>query len=529
MNMLLDDLGLAPEKEIETPQTAASSGPVPWKVMLVDDDEDVHALTKLVLKDTIFAGRGVEFVHGYSAAEGRRLLAQHPDTAVLFLDVVMESDQAGLELVYYIRNVLKNSLLRIVLRTGQPGQAPEASVIIDYDINDYKEKGDLSALKLVTVLVSSLRNYRDLKSIEQSRAGLARIIEATDQLFEISSLQRLASGILMQLVTILGMNENSLMACPSGGVAAVDDPSSGWRVIAGTGCFERHENDLLSETGLCDQERACVHTVLERGESRFEGETFVGIFRIKEKKRALIVLKGDHPLNEVDQDLIRIFSSNISLALENLNLYHEVLETQEEITFTLGEVIEARCKETGNHVRRVAESCYLLGRYMGLPEEEADTLRRAAPLHDLGKIAVADNVLHKPGKLTPDEWAQVQDHVEFGYRVLKRAERSVLKVAAVIAREHHERWDGSGYPRGLKGEDIHLFARITALIDVFDSLLHSRVYKPAWPLEKVLELIRQERGGAFEPAVVDVFLDNLSGFLDIQGHESTDGHEIICG
>ncbi|MEG3639392.1 DUF3369 domain-containing protein [Magnetococcus sp. PR-3] len=527
MNDMLDELGLAPEAPSSS-EPEGTSVLEPWKVMVIDDDEDVHALTQLVLKDVQFGGRSIQFIHGHSGAEAQTLIAQHSDTAVLFLDVVMEQDQAGLQAVKYIREELKNHLVRIILRTGQPGHAPETSVIIDYDINDYKEKSDLSARKLVTVLIASLRNYRDLKTIEQSRAGLARIIDSTNQLFEVSSLQRLASGILMQLVGILGMEENSLMACPTGGLAAVDDAVSGWRIIAGTGHFEAYQNQFLNETGLCEAESACIRTVLERGQNRFEKDTFAGLFKTSGGKRALILLKGSRPLSEMDQDLIRIFSSNISLAFENLNLHHEVLETQQEITFTLGEVIEMRCKETGSHVQRVAESCYLLARYLGFSEEEAQTLRQAAPLHDLGKIAIPDEILHKPGRLDPGEMDQVRDHSEFGYKVLKRAERSVLKMAAIIALEHHERWDGTGYPKGIKGEDIHPFARITALIDVFDSLLHPRVYKAAWPLEQVLELIKQERGSAFEPAVVDMFLDNLPGFMAIQGRAGGDTHEVVC-
>ncbi|MEO5366744.1 MAG: DUF3369 domain-containing protein [Magnetococcus sp. WYHC-3] len=514
MNNTLDDLGLAPEPSASPPQEAGTTPP--WKVMVIDDDEDVHVLTRIVLKDVRFAGRGVAFVHGYSGAEACRLMREHPDTAVLLLDVVMESDHAGLEVVRRVREELNNRSVRIILRTGQPGQAPESSVIADYDINDYKAKSDLSSRKLVTALVASLRNFRDIRNIEQSRAGLARIIETTDQLFEVSSLQRLASGILMQLSGLLGWEESSLLALPGRGLAAVDDPASGWRGLAGTGQFEACNGRPLTDLGLTLREKACVDEVLLRGGTSFDEDTYAGMFRASSGQRTLILYRGQRPLGLLDQDLIRIFSTNIALAFENLALHQEVLSTQEEITFMLGEVIEMRCKETGHHVRRVAESSQLLGRLLGLDEHDAEMLRRAAPLHDLGKIAIPDRILRKPAALDAEEWDQVRAHAEYGYRILQRTQRAVLGMAATIARDHHERWDGQGYPNGLRGEQIPLVARIVTLIDVFDSLLHPRVYKPAWPLEQVVELIRRERGAAFDPRVVDAFLAHLPHFLEIQ-------------
>ncbi|MEW6500772.1 MAG: response regulator, partial [Thermodesulfobacteriota bacterium] len=150
-----------------------------WKVLIVDDEEEVHAVTRLVLKDFQFAGKGLTFLGAYSGKEAMRLIAEHPDTAVIFLDVVMERHSAGLEVVRHVREELKNSFVRIILRTGQPGQAPEEKVIVEYDINDYKEKTELTAQKLFTSMVASLRAYRDILTIEANRRGLEKIIEAT--------------------------------------------------------------------------------------------------------------------------------------------------------------------------------------------------------------------------------------------------------------------------------------------------------------------------------------------------------------
>lgn len=166
-----------------------------WKVLISDDDEDVHILTRLVLRGCKFEGRGLDLLSAYSGAETREMMEKHPDIALILLDVVMENNDTGLMLIEYIREVLKNPLVRIILRTGQPGEAPEKDIIIKYDINDYKTKTELTSSKLFTAIISSLRSYRDLMTIEKSRMGLQKIIDATAGLFQLQSLKKLATGI----------------------------------------------------------------------------------------------------------------------------------------------------------------------------------------------------------------------------------------------------------------------------------------------------------------------------------------------
>ena len=194
----------------------------------------------------------------------------------------------------------------------------------------------------------------------------------------------------------------------------------------------------------------------------------------------------------------------------------EILETQREMIFTLGEVAESRSHETGLHVKRVAEYSFLLAKLYGLSEDEADMLRTISPMHDVGKVGIPDSILNKPGKLTDGEFKLMQDHTRIGYEMLNKSNRKLIKSAAIVAYEHHERWNGKGYPNSKSGEDIHIFARITAVADVFDALGHDRVYKKAWPLEKVLELLKNERGEHFDPKLIDLFFDNLDLFLDLK-------------
>ena len=201
---------------------------------------------------------------------------------------------------------------------------------------------------------------------------------------------------------------------------------------------------------------------------------------------------------------------------EIVELTQEILDTQKEVVFTMGAIGETRSNETGLHVKRVAEYSYLLARLYGLSEKEAELLKQASPMHDIGKVGIPDSILNKPGKLTFEEFEVMKTHAELGYEMLKHSKREILKTSATVAYEHHEKWNGKGYPRGLKGEDIHIYGRITAVADVFDALGHDRVYKKAWDMHKILELFKEERGKHFDPELIDLFMNNLDKFLEIR-------------
>src|SRR5947199_4154461 len=183
----------------------AEQGPR-WKVAVIDDEPAVHEGTRFALSDYRLNGQGIQILSAYSAAEGRQLLRKHADVAVVLLDVIMESDTAGLELVEFIRKELKNETVRLILRTGQPGQAPERRVIVDYDINDYKAKTELTADKLFTALTAALRSHQQLERMVQTRRGLEIIIEAASALFDFKSMQRLAEGVLTQIASLLNVD-----------------------------------------------------------------------------------------------------------------------------------------------------------------------------------------------------------------------------------------------------------------------------------------------------------------------------------
>lgn len=175
-----------------------------------------------------------------------------------------------------------------------------------------------------------------------------------------------------------------------------------------------------------------------------------------------------------------------------------------------------RSQETGNHVKRVAKYSKLLAELAGLSKEESKLLYMASPMHDIGKVAIPDAILNKPAKLSKEEFEIMKTHAKLGYEMLKHSTRPIIKAAAIVAHEHHEKFDGSGYPRGLRGEDIHIFGRITAVADVFDALGSERVYKKAWELERILELFEKERGKHFDPHLIDLFFKHLDQFLEIR-------------
>lgn len=197
-------------------------------------------------------------------------------------------------------------------------------------------------------------------------------------------------------------------------------------------------------------------------------------------------------------------------------LNQEIVDTQREVIVMLSAVCEGKSFETAQHIKRVAAYAWLLAIYSGLSNSEADLICQAAPMHDIGKIAIPDAILEKTGGLTPDEWVIMKTHTTMGYLMLSTSTRPLFKTAATIALQHHEKWNGSGYPNGLKGEAIDIVGRIIAVADVFDALGSVRCYKDKWELDKILTLFKEQRGQHFDPNLVDIFFAHLDEFLVIR-------------
>ena len=425
----------------------------------------------------------------------------------------MESDNAGLEVVKYVREKLKNKNVRIVLKAGQAGAAPERLVIAQYDIDDYKEKTDLTSQKLFTLMYAVLKSYRDIMVIEESKNGLEQIIEASADLFKIKSTKLFATGVLNQLTSLFGVSKDSVYV-PGGGIPAAQKEGNALEILAATGKYEH----LVGKDG-----RKVLEPHILDAMERVAGKKtpvniqfdYSGYFQSLNGAPKMLYIENVKKLDEGGQRLIGIFCRNVSIAFENIELNQEIEDTQKEIVYRLGEAVETRPKETGNHVKRVAAYSEILAREIGICPEETEIIKLASPLHDIGKIGIPDAVLNKPGKLGAGEWGVMKRHTKIGYEFLKNSSRRIIRSGAIIANEHHEKWDGSGYPNNIRGKDIHIYGRIVAIADVFDVLGSARVYKEAWPLEKVLALFREEQGRHFDPDLVDIFFDHLSKFVSI--------------
>ncbi len=478
--------------------------PKQYKVIIADDDNDIHDLTEMILKDFVFEEKGLYFIHAFSGEETIRLMDKHPNAAVVLLDVVMEDMDSGLKVVNYIRNVQKNKLSRIVLRTGQPGYAPEESLIRDYDINDYKLKTDLTKQKLFTTLYSCLRSYRDLKQIERNKSSLEELVKISGDLFKKKSLQDFMDSIFTQIAIFQKFGsfpfpqkshiKNGLIFKNTG------------EILVGIGTFEnftqyRYEDiqtSIGSTLSLSELETIDSNILyLEAGILFFNKglPTLRDYVYVELEKEAY------------DKSLIELLINNYSLALENYQLNELLVKSHEDVIFTLTETIERHSNETSNHVKRVSLFMKLLAENYSIPESEWDILRISSVLHDIGKIGIPDSILTKPGRLTSDEFEVIKTHTTIGFEILSTNEHPIFEKAADIAYYHHEKFDGTGYPIGLSGTSIPLYARMMAIIDVFDALVSKRCYKEALPVNDVFKIMRLESGKHFDPILLDIFLN----------------------
>ncbi len=336
---------------------------IPWKILIVDDDEDTHDVTIMALKRLKFNNRPLEFIQAFTAEQARKKMEANDDIAIILLDVVMETDTAGLDLVKIIREDMGNSNIRIIIRTGNPGLAPEETITLNYDINDYRGKTELTALSLRSVIITALRSYND--------------------------------------ITTIG------------------------------------------------------------------------------------------------------------------NLVKEIDDMQKELIYSLGEIAESRSIDNGKHVKRVGYISALLCEKLGYSQKEIEMIQLSASMHDIGKLAVDDKILNKPCKLTSTEFEEVKKHTIYGYEILKKSEREILKQAALISYEHHENFDGSGYPRGLKGKEINIYGRIVAIVDVFDALATKRAYKEVWAQKDIIDFLKKQRGIKFDPEILDIFFENIEEINEV--------------
>ncbi|MGY3134232.1 hypothetical protein ACVWZM_004914 [Bradyrhizobium sp. USDA 4501] len=337
-----------------------------WKIAVIDDDHAVHEGTRFALSDYNLNGSTLEILSAYSAAEGRTLMRDNPDIAAVLLDVIMETDVAGLELVEFIRNEIKNETVRIILRTGQPGQAPERRVIVQYDINDYKAKTELTADKLFTSLTAALRSYQQLERMVQTRRGLEIIIDAASTLYDFKSMQRLAEGVLTQLASLLNVDCAGILVLRDDGNSAAADFS----VLACSGCYSRFIGTTSSKA-LDPDLRHMVEEAFQRRKNEFADHRSVLYSRTGSGREVVVLLQAERQLSDTDRALVEIFSSRLSIAFDNVILYQQLHEANTQ----LEDRVAQRTRALMQANRRLSAQWLRLQRANGFKNEILGTRR----------------------------------------------------------------------------------------------------------------------------------------------------------
>lgn len=492
------------------PKSAAPDSETPryrWKLLIVDDEPDIRTLTRISLRDFTFANRSLEFIEAESALKAKQLLIENPDIALALIDVVMETPDAGLTLVEYIRQELGNAFIRIVIRTGQPGAAPERYVIDHYDIDDYKDKTELTAARLYTTVRSALKAYRDLQTINTNRLGLERVLQATPAIYRLGNapLADFFNGMLTQVIGLCQLTNSSHIGSLHGVITTIDHNEI--RVRA-------HTDQFVDNPRFTEIHQQCVKYILDKVEAvSLRDKAEILPLTIADQAVGYIYIEPITALTEVDKNLVHIFARQCSQAMENHELHSNILDSFESAIDMLAEVAEYKDKATGGHVNRLDYYTRSIAKAMGIAEDEALRYGKASRLHDIGKVGVPDHILSKPGKLTEEEFEIIKKHTTLGANIL--GHDPVFELAQQIALSHHERWDAKGYPNGVTASELPLPVRIVSVADVFDAMISWRSYKPAWPVQNARDVIEQGAGTQFDPEVVKAFLQVLDrGDLD---------------
>ena len=363
-------------------------------------------------------------------------------------------------------------------------------------------------------MYAALRAYRDMRAIEAHRQGLENVIRASAQIFARRNSRDFASAVLAQLTEMVGL-EHGALYCTIDHRQSTQGEQENFRISAATGDFENliHGN---AEDALPVPVVESMRKAYRGKQHHFDADHYVLHFIDSHHSESLLFVGGSWNLSPLDYKLVELFCTNVSIAFDNLHLNDELLSSQLEMIYLLAGAAETRSQETANHVRRVGLLAEMLGLAMGLSTSLCENLRYAAPLHDIGKIGIPDNVLNKPGPHTPEEVEVMRTHSAIGARLLSNSQRPVLRLAAEIAGSHHENWDGSGYPHRLAGESIPMAGRITMVADVFDALGSRRCYKEPWEPERIRDFMRAQRGRKFDPVIVDCLFEHWDEAIELR-------------
>lgn len=448
-------------------------------VLIIDDiDTNIHTLIEL------FDGKYdvLASLDGQNALE----ILSEEDVDVILLDINMPV-MDGFEVCQKIKENPKTKDIPIIFITASTNEESIEKAYevggVDYITKPFKTREVLSRIN--NQLLLSEKNRVLTHDLEENITLLNQYKQVVDESLLVSKTDKKGNIIYANdaFAKISGYTQEELMGKPHNIVRHKDVPKNIYKNL-----WETITNKKV-----------------------WHGE----IKNAKKDGTYYIVQATVMPILDSNGEIIEYISARKDVT-EIYNLKKEIIDTQKEVIFTMGSIGETRSKETGNHVKRVAEYSKILAKYAQLDEERIDLIVDASPMHDIGKVAIPDDILHKPGKLNEDEFSIMRTHAELGYKMLCHSQRPLLKTAALIAFEHHERWDGKGYPRYLKGEEISIEGRITAIADVFDALGSDRVYKKAWSDEDIFKYLKEESGKQFDPNLIDIFFKYLEEFLEVR-------------
>ncbi|RUO34585.1 DUF3369 domain-containing protein [Aliidiomarina soli] len=471
-----------------------------WKILIVDDEPEVHAVTKLALSDFSFLGRGLEFHSAFSGEEARELATNHPDAAIVLLDVVMESDDAGLHVAKFIREELGNRFTRIILRTGQPGQAPERTVIVNYDINDYKSKTELTAQKLFTAVMSSLRSYRDIISIDHSRRGLEKVIASSTNLFALQSMEHFVDGLVQQLSWVIGGARQTLYA------TAGRSPNPEQMVIRAA--YGEDADQLMNQQIKAALPKKVLPEVdkVVRSHGIYYGDDFVLAYCPSQcrPQGALLCMTGlTRPLSDSEKELLQLFADNVQLAHDNVTCLQDTDELLAQLVARLMELEQTHVAEQLDKQSAYVRMTHELAQATEMGAARVQQTATAATLYERAErlFAVMDN--QPATKVSP-----CQERLKRAVRPLHMAESDVAQIAYRALNERLERWDGLGLPAGKQGEAIAMESQVLVLAFHLFKLAQEDLTEA-----ELLARLDAERNRHFAPQLLKAVKQNLSSLL----------------
>lgn len=484
----------------------------PWKILISDDDRDVHSATQMALRGLSFRGRPLQIIDAYSGAETLSQLHENPDTAIIFLDVVMETDDAGLRAVQRIRESGFKQV-RIIIRTGFPGQAPERQVIVDYDIHDYKEKTGVSVQKLATSVISALRAYADLVALENHRRGLMSVLESVSW-FDFNTVQRYISGMLAEFSDIANIGTGPTLILSRPRHATSETPT----LLAAQGDWPGTD-EALQLAELPTPTAALITQAFDEKRTQ-AGRAGKSVYLCRHGIELVVFAEGPEALAQVDEVLLEVFLATVCQAISNQLVFAEMQGDRDAVLRGLALRAERWNPQAATELERLAWWAHAIARRLHatlmFPDEIDEVFIRdigiAAQLHDLGNESIAPALLSQSTCYSADERKQMQAHVVAGVGALTgvlgpRREHSALGLAYEIIAGHHEHFDGSGYPAGVRGEEIPLAARLLAVADTYTAMTSPRPHRAAHAASEALATIKSGEGSLFDPRVVQAFVE----------------------